>query len=114
MKEDVCRRTMPVDRWAVGEHHQVASRHAPHHHVAIAGANQNAACEEQITRTRFVHFERAALVEALGEHFRETFGHMLHHDDGRQKIAWDLREDRKSTRLNSSHTVISYAVFCLK
>src|SRR5438034_2360180 len=26
--------------------------------------------------------------------------------------AW--RADRKSTRLNSSHTVISYAVFCLK
>src|SRR2546426_7154602 len=25
-----------------------------------------------------------------------------------------LREDRKSTRLNSSHLVISYAVFCLK
>src|SRR5215204_1285642 len=26
----------------------------------------------------------------------------------------DLVLDRKSTRLNSSHTVISYAVFCLK
>src|SRR5260221_8429408 len=26
----------------------------------------------------------------------------------------DLEIDRKSTRLNSSHTVISYAVFCLK
>src|SRR5882672_12087165 len=25
-----------------------------------------------------------------------------------------LHADRKSTRLNSSHTVISYAVFCLK
>src|SRR2546427_8000946 len=25
-----------------------------------------------------------------------------------------LREDRKSTRLNSSHSQISYAVFCLK
>src|SRR5476649_2982320 len=25
-----------------------------------------------------------------------------------------IRGDRKSTRLNSSHTVISYAVFCLK
>src|SRR5438034_7432408 len=25
-----------------------------------------------------------------------------------------LAKDRKSTRLNSSHTVISYAVFCLK
>src|SRR4030095_10637149 len=26
----------------------------------------------------------------------------------------EARTDRKSTRLNSSHTVISYAVFCLK
>src|SRR5260221_11888828 len=25
-----------------------------------------------------------------------------------------VQRDRKSTRLNSSHTVISYAVFCLK
>src|SRR5438132_7318555 len=29
-------------------------------------------------------------------------------------IAWYSGGDRKSTRLNSSHTVISYAVFCLK
>src|SRR5204862_7648356 len=27
---------------------------------------------------------------------------------------FDLPEDRKSTRLNSSHVEISYAVFCLK
>src|SRR5476649_3027276 len=27
---------------------------------------------------------------------------------------WLAGSDRKSTRLNSSHTVISYAVFCLK
>src|SRR3712207_7457723 len=27
---------------------------------------------------------------------------------------WDARRDRKSTRLNSSHANISYAVFCLK
>src|SRR5690625_6184982 len=27
---------------------------------------------------------------------------------------WLQREDRKSTRLNSSHVAISYAVFCLK
>src|SRR5256885_5396550 len=33
-------------------------------------------------------------------------------DDTHQKI--DARLDRKSTRLNSSHLVISYAVFCLK
>src|SRR5438034_5321649 len=30
---------------------------------------------------------------------------------GRELI---IKKDRKSTRLNSSHTVISYAVFCLK
>src|SRR4051795_6832256 len=28
--------------------------------------------------------------------------------------AWSSDVDRKSTRLNSSHTLISYAVFCLK
>src|SRR5258708_19218781 len=27
---------------------------------------------------------------------------------------WPVVEDRKSTRLNSSHQIISYAVFCLK
>src|SRR5262245_64742207 len=30
------------------------------------------------------------------------------------KLYWCDREDRKSTRLNSSHLGISYAVFCLK
>src|SRR5947207_15090537 len=32
---------------------------------------------------------------------------------GQSRAVMD-RRDRKSTRLNSSHTVISYAVFCLK
>src|SRR5258708_24788940 len=27
---------------------------------------------------------------------------------------WQIKTDRKSTRLNSSHQIISYAVFCLK
>src|SRR2546426_5018412 len=42
-------------------------------------------------------------------------------DDRRQRAAAERRDagaapagDRKSTRLNSSHLVISYAVFCLK
>src|SRR5260221_6281146 len=45
----------------------------------------------------------------------------LHEDEPEAQIVGgdpDVRrgrdEDRKSTRLNSSHTVISYAVFCLK
>src|SRR5256885_11655245 len=45
---------------------------------------------------------------------------VVHVGDGRQRHGVqhgvDLRpvSDRKSTRLNSSHLVISYAVFCLK
>src|SRR5437899_9451728 len=31
-----------------------------------------------------------------------------------QAFNYDLERDRKSTRLNSSHLGISYAVFCLK
>src|SRR5256885_11013015 len=34
--------------------------------------------------------------------------------DAKHARLYDDREDRKSTRLNSSHLVISYAVFCLK
>src|SRR5947207_11846882 len=33
---------------------------------------------------------------------------------GRLVVVDQHQQDRKSTRLNSSHTVISYAVFCLK
>src|SRR3712207_8837650 len=45
--------------------------------------------------------------------------HVLEGDRGRRVIGDhgvgpDLRGDRKSTRLNSSHANISYAVFCLK
>src|SRR2546426_3436812 len=37
------------------------------------------------------------------------------HQDGAQPYPRGLADrDRKSTRLNSSHLVISYAVFCLK
>src|SRR5438034_7242442 len=38
----------------------------------------------------------------------------LFKDEQKRILDLILRRDRKSTRLNSSHTVISYAVFCLK
>src|SRR3712207_1717919 len=44
----------------------------------------------------------------LGEHSRQA-GQGDQRDGGQR-----AREDRKSTRLNSSHANISYAVFCLK
>src|SRR2546429_6324448 len=49
---------------------------------------------------------RALLEASLGRirhHARELRGHLT-----------TLAQDRKSTRLNSSHGYISYAVFCLK
>src|SRR5256886_15394029 len=48
---------------------------------------------------------RANQIRALGSYGRETYYMFL--TDGRFI-------DRKSTRLNSSHSQISYAVFCLK
>src|SRR3712207_7503497 len=39
-------------------------------------------------------------------------GILIHKDDATKREA--IRRDRKSTRLNSSHANISYAVFCLK
>src|SRR2546430_12259431 len=35
-------------------------------------------------------------------------------DGGESRLVPDGTRDRKSTRLNSSHSQISYAVFCLK
>src|SRR5438132_7406299 len=44
-------------------------------------------------------------------HHREVGERQLARDD---VVVPNRVQDRKSTRLNSSHTVISYAVFCLK
>src|SRR2546426_3864590 len=45
----------------------------------------------------------------FGESWDDADGHRF----GRHRVL-HRGEDRKSTRLNSSHLVISYAVFCLK
>src|SRR5690606_40203961 len=58
----------------------------------------------------FVHLFR----QSAGE-FRSANRHGRSHSRARHvaRDAW-AGEDRKSTRLNSSHVKISYAVFCLK
>src|SRR2546426_4363719 len=54
--------------------------------------------------------ERFARQLAVADAVRDRLlRHRVHGDGGEP-----LRLDRKSTRLNSSHLVISYAVFCLK
>src|SRR5438034_8255707 len=52
---------------------------------------------------------RAVLAEAPTLRFGAVFGRRPI-----ERLDRPAELDRKSTRLNSSHTVISYAVFCLK
>src|SRR3712207_7888507 len=54
---------------------------------------------------------KLAIVDIEAE-MEERVGEM--EAEGRALEAARLRQDRKSTRLNSSHANISYAVFCLK
>src|SRR2546429_3365725 len=60
---------------------------------------------------------RDRIADEVGEHLIQGIGITLekdaaHGDDPLERDA--ALEDRKSTRLNSSHGYISYAVFCLK
>src|SRR5256885_8361117 len=58
--------------------------------------------------------EREVRREQEAEHPGPAGGQAKDQQDGGHRLAGSLRQDRKSTRLNSSHLVISYAVFCLK
>src|SRR5207302_7079587 len=59
------------------------------------------------------HFEHASCDE-LRWHLRAQTIDALLFEECLEFVWWPRQEDRKSTRLNSSHVKISYAVFCLK
>src|SRR3712207_8555455 len=61
-----------------------------------------------VDNTRRVHMRIVGAQPIV--HFEHKFSRML----GRRVRGSPTGEDRKSTRLNSSHANISYAVFCLK
>src|SRR2546430_9219366 len=71
---------------------EISRREGKVRHVAIA---------------EVVPHDRQALGVLVGQLTKQ---HRVHHAEDRGARA----EDRKSTRLNSSHSQISYAVFCLK
>src|SRR2546427_6678620 len=60
---------------------------------------------DQVFELRPVLGEKALAVGLLGQQ-----RHLI----GLGQLGIELGQDRKSTRLNSSHSQISYAVFCLK
>src|SRR5256885_10645501 len=67
-----------------------SKRNVANHVSAIAGHGARVPCESDLTKAADIL------------------------NDGKRIVILAGQGDRKSTRLNSSHLVISYAVFCLK
>src|SRR5207253_5065132 len=66
-------------------------------------------------RAKYDAFRRIGGEQELRRHyFEELQPEFLRIKDAAERILEINQEDRKSTRLNSSHVAISYAVFCLK
>src|SRR5699024_11979660 len=77
--------------------------------IYFAGADDERLEEDEL-------FSPAQVLQQVWEH-RLAAGKIFHRGilPGRPGAVFgDIAADRKSTRLNSSHVSISYAVFCLK
>src|SRR5437773_5841157 len=71
--------------------------------------------ERVVRRVLRLDDERAARADALGGGPQQGQGPLARSEVGdAQELVGRHERDRKSTRLNSSHITISYAVFCLK
>src|SRR2546430_10292030 len=113
--------------------HYSASNHDEHgrHSLNISGGHKQPANDCSDLRIRFD--DRDAVVRSEEYSLTKAQAPVLkvhpHSNGGTQVVGWDNANysvtackavapgddaDRKSTRLNSSHSQISYAVFCLK
>src|SRR5688500_13569475 len=68
-------------------------------------------------KLRLINRVRQFAIDSLS--LKDTKNYKTLYDQKGEEIMWVVMasepfQDRKSTRLNSSHLVISYAVFCLK
>src|SRR5690349_23382638 len=71
--------------------------------------DQRLGCEDRGGEVK-AGFGAVEAADDRAERGAERAGAVAHDVDGRDSS----QQDRKSTRLNSSHVEISYAVFCLK
>src|SRR5215204_6913065 len=95
------------------------SSHAKHHGQEILGERNGVVVEpvmDQKQQSRQTFHERVAgVAQDRLRLLDEQCVHIIHQLLAQSRASPSIaRRDRKSTRLNSSHTVISYAVFCLK
>src|SRR5687768_18048724 len=74
----------------------------------------NGAESLQAVAQRIVSYLYRDLRDARGARATAMVRFFLTRPFGALPLPYQEREDRKSTRLNSSHGYISYAVFCLK
>src|SRR2546430_10568239 len=75
-------------------------------------ARENAERLGLVDRVRFL---RSNLLESVEPDFDMIAANLPYiSTEDRQNLSREVLQDRKSTRLNSSHSQISYAVFCLK
>src|SRR5256885_635958 len=92
-------------RQAHGEHH--------HHHVAGRGADADGRAQRQAQPVaEHAHQRGEGGPDAAAEVVAKALAGAAQFVG--EQLGQEGSGDRKSTRLNSSHLVISYAVFCLK
>src|SRR5690625_6562876 len=79
------------------------------------GAEAARKFHERGAKVVIVDLDEAALQEVANEIGGDNVSHFVADvSENDQVAAYVKHADRKSTRLNSSHVAISYAVFCLK
>src|SRR5690625_6814237 len=82
-----------------------------HHAQVVVPQKQSLAHKDEAIKT--LELINSKLKYELAVIRRYRFGQKSEQYSGVQGLLFE-EEDRKSTRLNSSHVAISYAVFCLK
>src|ERR1035437_8189960 len=83
-------------------------------YVLVIDANFPAGAKEVIGKIRSLTDKPIRFALDTHHHGDHAYGNQVFVENGAVPVAHTGVIDRKSTRLNSSHANISYAVFCLK